>query len=157
MQVIQHLTPTEPFFKIVTTASGLYCKSLENGYPSRYCRVLFYLFSFSFAWACFPTVCPSAGFLNGLTTPSIEVLGQDICRFFAAMENAHRDWKAQFMQHCSEDFRIPLLHKSFNYSQFLQAPAARAQSTASLATLRGLINWRVGSATILSKIPRYIC
>ena len=49
------------------------------------------LFTLSFAWACFPAVCPSAGFLTGLTTPSLKVLGQDICRFFTAMENAHRD------------------------------------------------------------------
>lgn len=53
-------------------------------------RHVFLSFSFSlfsFAWA----VCPSEGFLNGLTTPSLEMLGQDIRRLFAAMENAHRD------------------------------------------------------------------
>ena len=80
------------FFKIVTTVSGLDHKGLEGGdLPTAAdCGFLGFLF-FPFARACFPTVCPSAGFLNGLTPPSREVLGQDICRFFTAMENAHRD------------------------------------------------------------------
>lgn len=93
-----HLTATKQFFfKPVTIVSGLDHKGLESGdLPTAAdCGALF-VFCFSFAQACFPAVCPSVGFLNGLTTPSLEVLGQDICRFFfffffTAMENAHRD------------------------------------------------------------------
>lgn len=69
------------------TISGLYDKSLENEFPSLLQSAVFFLICLS----SFPTMCPSVGFLNGATASFLQVLGQDICCFLAAMENARRD------------------------------------------------------------------
>lgn len=111
----QHWTSTKQFFfKVGMAASGLYRWRLEKRYPLRCCRLRGFYFFF-ICVGLFPNRVSFrrvSKWVNNTLPPS--ACSGYLSLFFAAMENAHRDWKAPFMQHCSKDFRIPLLHKSFN-------------------------------------------